>query len=182
MDAGQGDRNALEMRNLLLVENDRTVLRTVARALRHEGYVTWSVTGVAAALELTRGFHYGVFDIELGDGDGVELARQMLTDGRVRHAVFFGLPGPAATARSALARGRGGQGVVVAAAIQALERMRPPRADEARADVDPWCATQARAIVGDCLRAVGDAIPPACRRCFWVSARRRVAEPWRGAA
>lgn len=79
----------MEIRNLLLVENDRTVLRAIARVLRHEGYVTWSVASAAAALALDRDFDCGVFDIDLDDGDGIKLARQMLDEGRVRCAIFF---------------------------------------------------------------------------------------------
>lgn len=79
----------MKIRNLLLVENDRGVLRALARMLRLEGYVTWTVPSVAGALDLQLDFDTGIFDIELDDGDGVELARRMCAEGRVHRVIFF---------------------------------------------------------------------------------------------
>lgn len=77
------------VRNVLVIEDDRGVLRAVLRLLRVEGYVTWSVTSMASALALERRFDVGVFDIALGPDDGLELARLMLEQNRVRRAIFF---------------------------------------------------------------------------------------------
>ena len=79
----------MKIHNLLVVEDDRHVLRALARMLRSTGYVTWTVHSVEGVLDLPREFDAGVFDIELEDGDGVTLARRLHDAGRVRRVIFF---------------------------------------------------------------------------------------------
>ncbi len=43
----------------------------------------------AEAIALKRHYHVGVFDLELGDGSGAELARRLLRARQVEHVVFF---------------------------------------------------------------------------------------------
>ncbi len=74
---------------ILLVEDDPELCRAVARILRREGLEVTAAPSCSAATALTCSFDLGVFDIGLGDGDGVELAEQLLERGRVARAVFF---------------------------------------------------------------------------------------------
>jgi len=78
-----------EHERILLVEDDPELCRAVARILRREGLEVTAAPSCAAARALTCPFELGVFDIGLGDGDGVELAEQLLDQGRVTRAVFF---------------------------------------------------------------------------------------------
>jgi len=81
--------SSLENERILLVEDDPEVSRAVARSLRREGLEVTAAPSCSTARALTCCFEMGVFDIGLGDGDGVELAQQLLEQGRVVRAVFF---------------------------------------------------------------------------------------------
>ena len=74
---------------LLLVEDDPEVSEAVARFFRREGVEVTAAPSCLAARALTCSFEVGVFDIGLGDGDGVELAAELVEAGRVGKAVFF---------------------------------------------------------------------------------------------
>ncbi len=77
---------------LLLVENDPLVGRATERALRHVGWdALWakSAREGAAVLARRQRFPAGVFDIDLGDGSGVDLAVQYLHAGLLDSVVFF---------------------------------------------------------------------------------------------
>ena len=76
------------MNELLLVEDDLLLARALQRALRARGIQVRHVARCATAEALRRVFVIGVFDIDLPDGDGVELARLLLARGIVRQ-VFF---------------------------------------------------------------------------------------------
>lgn len=131
----------MEVRNLLLVENDRGVLRALARMLRSEGYVTWTVPSVEAALRLPLEFEAGVFDIELDDGDGVALARRLRDEGRVRRVVFFtGCVDPerlreARSVGEVVVKGSSSR-ILVEALVRAERRPQGPEA------TDPWIALE----------------------------------------
>lgn len=75
--------------SLLIVEDDRQVSRSISRALGRVGYSVIAAPSFGTAQVLSCRFDVGVFDISLGDGDGVELAQAMLDDGRVDQVVFF---------------------------------------------------------------------------------------------
>ena len=90
---------------LLLVEDDPELSRAVARVLRREGLEVTAAPSCATARALTCQFDLGVFDIGLGDGDGVELAYSMLEDFRVGRAVFFTAAGGESVHRRAAAVG-----------------------------------------------------------------------------
>ena len=87
--ARSGVRAVLRPRRVLLVEDDPLVARSVARFLRRDGYELWAATSVRMALEQVGPFDLGVFDVELGDGDGLTLAKRLLEQGTVARAVFF---------------------------------------------------------------------------------------------
>lgn len=81
----------LALRNLrvVLVEDDPELARTVERVLARYGHVTRVASNVASAEALTDTFDCGVLDIDLPDGNGVELAARMLDAGQVGVVVFF---------------------------------------------------------------------------------------------
>src|SRR5688572_28189757 len=81
----------LALRNLrvVLVEDDPELARTVERVLARYGHVTTVASSVAAADALTGSFDCGVLDIDLPDGNGVQLAGRMLEGGQVGVVVFF---------------------------------------------------------------------------------------------
>ena len=84
-----GVRALLRPRRLLLVEDDTLVARSVTRVLRREGHDLTVVTSVKEALEQLGPFDLGIFDVELGDGDGLTLARRLLDRASVMRAIFF---------------------------------------------------------------------------------------------
>lgn len=73
---------------ILLVEDDLCLARSVVRQLKVRGIGVRHCASVKEA-ELSSGpFRVGVFDIDLPDGDGVSLAGRMLRRGQVIRAVF----------------------------------------------------------------------------------------------
>jgi two-component system, NtrC family, response regulator AtoC len=74
---------------VLHVENDALVARAVARVLNRRGFTTASVDSCSDARTLEGAFDVGVFDVDLGDGNGVGLAEELLQHGKVTSAVFF---------------------------------------------------------------------------------------------
>ena len=74
---------------VLLVENERPVARAVERLLRRAGYCPTVARNCTEANALRECFDLGIFDIDLGDGHGVDLAEQCLAKGSVRAAAFY---------------------------------------------------------------------------------------------
>jgi DNA-binding response OmpR family regulator len=87
---------------LLLVEDDLLVARALERTLRTRGARVRHVACCTTASLLTGPFPIGVFDIELPDGDGTELARLLRSRGVVGRIVFY----TACTEPQRLARAR----------------------------------------------------------------------------
>jgi DNA-binding response OmpR family regulator len=81
----------LALRNLrvILVEDDPELARTVERVLARYGHATSVAKSVAAAEALTGSFDCGILDIDLPDGNGVELAARLLDAGQLGAVVFF---------------------------------------------------------------------------------------------
>src|SRR5262245_62569883 len=81
----------LAVRNLqvLLVEDDPELARTVERSLAHYGHRTVIASSVAGAEALTESFDCGILDIDLPDGNGVRLAEPLLDRGQIGAVVFF---------------------------------------------------------------------------------------------
>lgn len=76
-------------KRLLIVDDEITLARALARLLRKTGYEV-SIAGSCEEARRAPGtFSLGVFDLELPDGDGVALADELATSGAVRRAVFF---------------------------------------------------------------------------------------------
>jgi len=75
--------------DLLLVEDDVLLARGLMRALSLSGIGVRHVTRCATAAALTGPFAAGIFDIDLPDGDGVDLARLLRRRGVVTRPVFY---------------------------------------------------------------------------------------------
>ena len=76
-------------KRLLLVEDEPTLARALARLLNRAGYEVSIVPSCADARRSKGTFSIGVFDIDLPDGDGVDLAEHLRRTQLVRRAVFF---------------------------------------------------------------------------------------------
>lgn len=157
------------MRRILHVENDPLVARAVARLLQARGYAVRTASSHAEGASLLRQsiadghaaphFDIGLFDIDLGDGDGVELAGRMQRLEMVDHVLFF-------TARTdSVTRGRASAlGLVISKTsdvdqiFQALARCESRSAGSATrravgADSVPPSATEI--VAADPLRRAG---------------------------
>jgi len=76
-------------KRLLLVEDEVTLARSVARLLRRHGYDVYLAGSCDEARRAPDTFSLGIFDIDLPDGDGVDLAKELTNLGTVRRVVFF---------------------------------------------------------------------------------------------
>jgi ActR/RegA family two-component response regulator len=76
-------------RSLLVVEDDLIVARALSRSLARRGFSVALVGSCKAALALVQTFDFGILDLDLPDGNGVDLARQLLRAGSVPSIVFF---------------------------------------------------------------------------------------------
>lgn len=74
---------------LLLVEDDLLLARALERNLVARGIAVRHVARCSSALAAVGPFPVGVFDIELPDGDGIELARLLQSNGMVGRVVFY---------------------------------------------------------------------------------------------
>lgn len=101
--------DAATVSSILLVDDDFLVRRAVRRRLEAEGFaVTAAATGDDASrlAACTDPFEVGVFDLDLPDAHGVELARALLSRGQVRRAVFFSATTDPRERAAATAHGR----------------------------------------------------------------------------
>ncbi|MCH9792827.1 MAG: sigma-54 dependent transcriptional regulator [Planctomycetes bacterium] len=66
-------------RSVLIVEDEEVIRTSLAEYLNSEGYETMQASTVAKALELARSrdFNVAVCDVQLPDGDGIELLRRL---------------------------------------------------------------------------------------------------------
>lgn len=78
-----------EVSDLLLVEDDLLLARALQRSLIARGINARHVARCATAAALRGPYFVGVFDIDLPDGDGVELARVLKKRGIVKSVVFY---------------------------------------------------------------------------------------------
>jgi DNA-binding response OmpR family regulator len=74
---------------LLVVEDDLTVARALSRTLARAGYSVASVRSCSAARSLAQSFDFAILDLDLPDGNGVDLARALLTSSKVPSVMFF---------------------------------------------------------------------------------------------
>ena len=74
---------------LLLVDDDELTARSVQRLLKRAPQGVVHVGSCKAARQLTTEFSTGILDVELGDGDGIDLAMELLATGRLESVVFY---------------------------------------------------------------------------------------------
>lgn len=78
-----------EPRRALIVEDDPIVARSIARRLLREGYTVSLAQTCRAARAAGAGFDAAVFDLDLPDGNGADLAVELLRLGALRALVFY---------------------------------------------------------------------------------------------
>lgn len=76
-------------KRLLLVEDEATLARAVARLLRRREHEVLVARSCDEARSASGSFSMGIFDIDLPDGDGLSLAQELLGRSIVRRVVFF---------------------------------------------------------------------------------------------
>lgn len=74
---------------VLHVEDDEFVTRSLRRWLERRGFSVVSSGSCAEARGVETSFVYGIFDIDLPDGDGMSLATELLSRGTVKKALFY---------------------------------------------------------------------------------------------
>ena len=74
---------------ILVVEDEPAVGRALLRSLERGGYTVDVARTHADSLSFLGQYDCGVFDVELPDSDGVELAMRLKSRGVVKNAVFF---------------------------------------------------------------------------------------------
>ena len=74
---------------LLVVEDDVTVARALSRTLARRGFSVAICRSCTAARTLAQSFDFAVLDLDLPDGNGVDLARDLMADGKVSSVLFF---------------------------------------------------------------------------------------------
>jgi DNA-binding response OmpR family regulator len=79
----------LDVLRVLLVEDDAVVLRALDRFFQHKGHHVVGVSTVSAALEAGNGFDAAVLDVDLPDGSGVDLGRELITRQSVLAVIFY---------------------------------------------------------------------------------------------
>lgn len=73
----------------LIVDDDPVVGRAIARRLLREGYTVSLAQSCRSARASGKGFHVAVLDLDLPDGNGADLADELLRLGAVRNVVFY---------------------------------------------------------------------------------------------
>jgi len=74
---------------LLVVEDDVTVARALSRTLARRGFSVAIARSCTAARLLAQTFDFAVLDLDLPDGNGVDLARDLISSGKVASVLFF---------------------------------------------------------------------------------------------
>jgi DNA-binding response OmpR family regulator len=77
------------VQRLLVVEDDVTVARALSRTLARRGFSVAIARSCSAARALAQTFDFAVLDLDLPDGNGADLARELMAAGRVPSVVFF---------------------------------------------------------------------------------------------
>jgi len=76
-------------KRLLLVEDDPILGRAMTRLLRRRGFEVYLAGTSTEACSADGTFSLGIFDIDLPDGDGVTLAKDLSEKGVVRRVIFY---------------------------------------------------------------------------------------------
>jgi DNA-binding response OmpR family regulator len=86
----------------LVVEDDVAVARALSRTLARRGFSVASARSCAAARALRQRFEVAILDLDLPDGNGVSLARELIERDRIATILFF----TGSTDQALLARAR----------------------------------------------------------------------------
>lgn len=89
---------------VLVIEDDHLLARAVARVLAPYGYAVTIVHDCASA-RAAEPVDAAIVDIDLPDGNGVDLADELLQAGRIHVSVFFSATTDTKTIERAKARG-----------------------------------------------------------------------------
>jgi DNA-binding response OmpR family regulator len=122
---------------LLVVEDDVTVARALSRTLARRGFSVAVARSCRAALLLAQTYDFAVLDLDLPDGNGVDLARQLLDTGKVPGVMFFsGSSDQALLARaqrigSVVTKASGTSEVLALLSSHAAEATEPPQSGTA---------------------------------------------------
>src|SRR4051812_6156303 len=116
---------------LLVVEDDVTVARALGRTLARRGFSVALARSCASALSLAQSFDFAILDLDLPDGNGVDLARALLGRGQLPSVLFFtGSRDPALLARAralgSVVLKSGGSSEVLAVLTRSLAEGEPP--------------------------------------------------------
>lgn len=74
---------------VLVLEDYPPLAKVIEIGLRRIGHEAVRVESVRAALAVEGEFELATMDLDLPDGKGVDVATQLLDDGRLRQVVFF---------------------------------------------------------------------------------------------
>jgi ActR/RegA family two-component response regulator len=135
---------------LLVVEDDATVARALARTLARCGLSVAVARSCAAARTLPQTFDFAVLDLDLPDGNGVDLARDLMQSRKVPSVLFF----TSSCDLSLLARARRIGPVVMKSAGTSpiLALLAPDHADPPQSGTAPSKARAYRASSSSALR------------------------------
>ncbi len=128
------------VQRLLVVEDDVTVARAVSRTLARRGFSVALARSCTAALALAQRFDFAVLDLDLPDGNGVDLARALLDGDKVRSVLFFtGSLDPALLTRaralgSVIMKSSGSAEVLAQLTQLVAESVEPPQSRTAPSD------------------------------------------------
>lgn len=141
---------------LLVVEDDVTVARALSRTLARRGFSVALARSCSAARALAQRFDFAVLDLDLPDGNGVDLARALLDAEKVRSVLFFtGSREPALLGRAralglVIMKSSGSAEVLAQLTQWVAESVEPPQSRTAPSDktrafaVAPAIKSQAR--------------------------------------
>ncbi len=79
----------LRIVRVLVVDDNEPLALVISRVFTTRGLQVDTARSIAEASALERHYTVGVFDIELGDGSGVDLAERMVLANQVERVVFF---------------------------------------------------------------------------------------------
>jgi putative two-component system response regulator len=104
---GRGDREPHTGAQVLLVDDDASILATVSRQLRAFGYTVQTADSCAAALEALRRQRHDLLlcDVRLPDGSGVDILPHAMEGDTTLAVVMMSGVNDVASAKTALARG-----------------------------------------------------------------------------
>jgi DNA-binding response OmpR family regulator len=80
-------QNASE--SVLIVEDEPTLARALERAITAAGYRVEVALTCEQARRIRGAFYVGIFDLDLPDGSGLDLAKQLRLAGRVGRLIFY---------------------------------------------------------------------------------------------